>query len=169
MVNIVCVNLLLLIPPISIPRPALSPHARAAQPSSSGGLLWLVDDGRIWWPESQMLLPFFSPGSPPLPLSPEARGGERRAAAPPRVVHQRERALMALLPHPHAGGSHPEGPRPGHHRTLTIRVIVSDVWRPARVLPDPVTPAVVQATASTTHRARPVSFPVVLGATAPCP
>jgi len=116
-----------------------------------------------------MLLPFFSPGSPPLPPSPEARGGERRAAAPPWLVRQRERALMALLPHPHAGGSHPEGPRPGHHRALTIRVTVSDVWRPACVLPDPTTPVVVRATASTAHRVGPLLFPAVLGATAPCP
>ncbi|CAD6255509.1 unnamed protein product [Miscanthus lutarioriparius] len=130
-------------------------HARAAQPSSSGGLLWLVDDGRIWWSESQMLLPFFSPGSPPIPLSPEARSGERRAVAPPRVVRQRERALMALLPHPHTGGSHPEGPRPGHHRALTIRMTVFDVWRPVRVLPDPATPVVVRAAASTAHKAGP--------------
>ena len=116
-----------------------------------------------------MLLPFFSPGSPPLPLSPEARGGERRAAAPLRVVRQCERALMALLPHPHVDGSHPKGPRPGHHRALTIRVTVSDVWRPVRVLPDPATPAVIRAAASTAHRAGPMSFPAMLGATAPCP
>ena len=65
-----------------------------------------------------MLLPFFSPGSPPLPLSPEARGGERRAAAPLRVVRQCERALMALLPHPHAGGSHPEGLAPVAYKKM---------------------------------------------------
>ena len=149
-------------------RPRLSRrHARPRPRRAALQLRWPTL-ARRRWPDlvagvvnaPSLLLPRIS--TPPS-LSPEARGGTPAGGASERA------ALMALLPHPHAGGSHPEGPRPGHHRALTIRVTVSDVWRPACVLPDPTTPVVVRATASTAHRVGPLLFPAVLGATAPCP